>query len=109
MAIPTVIKDRETLQSVLVELLGSDQVYFQPPENIRMKYPAIVYSRDSASQQPADNIPYSNFMLYTVILMDRDPDDGLVEKLLKYLPSSRYDRHYTSQNLHHDVFVVATM
>ena len=88
MAIPTVIESRLKLQEVLEEILGSRNVYFQPPENIRMQYPAIVYSRSSAEQQP---------------------DDGLVQKIMKELPGSRYDRHYASQNLHHDVFVVATM
>ena len=98
MAIPTVIESRLKLQEVLEEILGSRNVY-----------PAIVYSRSSAEQQPADNHPYINFMLYDVTLIDRDPDDGLVQKIMKELPGSRYDRHYASQNLHHDVFVVATM
>ena len=109
MAIPTVIESRLKLQEVLEEILGSRNVYFQPTENIRMQYPAIVYSRSSAEQQPADNHPYINFMLYDVTLIDRDPDDGLVQKIMKELPGSRYYRHYASQNLHHDVFVVATM
>ena len=34
---------RNDLQKLLVEVLGSKNVYFQPPESVKMKYPAIVY------------------------------------------------------------------
>ena len=38
---------RERLSAILHEVLGSDNVYYQPPESVKMKYPAIVYTRDS--------------------------------------------------------------
>ena len=37
---------RLDLQKLLVELLGSDNVYFQPPPSVQMNYPAIVYKLD---------------------------------------------------------------
>lgn len=36
---------RLELQSKLVELLGSKHVYYQPPESVKIEYPAIVYSK----------------------------------------------------------------
>ena len=38
---------RIELQSKLEELLGSRQVYYQPPETVKMEYPAIVYSKSN--------------------------------------------------------------
>lgn len=35
---------RLDLQTFLEELLESKNVYFQPPESVKMKYPAIVYA-----------------------------------------------------------------
>ena len=40
-------KTREELHELLVSVLGSRNVYFQPPESIRMQYPAIVYARNN--------------------------------------------------------------
>lgn len=99
-------KTRKSLHQTLVNLLGSSNVYFQPPESFKLKYPCIVYFRQGANQIYADNGNYITNMAYDVTLINRDPDDGLVEKFISELPMCRYDRHYVSDNLHHDVFVV---
>lgn len=39
-------KSRIDLQYLLENILGSRHVYFQPPETVKMNYPAIVYSLD---------------------------------------------------------------
>ena len=39
------MKTRYELHEFLCEILGSRNVYFQPPESVKMKYPAIVYER----------------------------------------------------------------
>ena len=38
------MRDRLDLHECLCKILNSNNVYFQPPENVRMNYPAIVYS-----------------------------------------------------------------
>lgn len=96
---------RLKLQSKLEELLGSDQVYYQPPESVKMEYPAIVYSKIGISSKYADNIKYSNKTRYSVIVIDRLPDNEVVNKLLE-LPYSSYDRSYTSDNFNHDVLTI---
>ena len=37
--------DRLDLQGLLEELLESRNVYYKPPESIKMQYPAIRYSK----------------------------------------------------------------
>ena len=92
---------RLDLQNKLEELLGNRNVYYQPPESLKMKYPAIRYDKSTINSKHADNMKYSNFTRYEIIVIDNDPDNVVIDKILA-LPHSSYDRHYTSNNLHHD-------
>lgn len=93
---------RLDLQNKLEELLGNRNVYYQPPESQKMKYPAIRYDKSTISSKHADNMKYSNFTRYEIIVIDDYPDNIVIQKLLE-LPHSSFDRHYVSNNLHHDV------
>ena len=94
---------RLKLQTLLEELLGSDQVYFQPPTNVQMKYPCIVYKRDRADTKFADDNPYHHTQRYQVIVIDRNPDSE-VHNQVAALPMCLYNRFYTADNLNHDVY-----
>ena len=50
------LNDRLALHELLCEKLGSRNVYFQPPESIKMKYPAIVYSRNRIENTSAEDV-----------------------------------------------------
>jgi hypothetical protein len=80
-------------------------VYFQPPPNVMMSYPAIVYNRDYLATEFADNKPYANKVRWSVTLIDPDPDSPL-NALLASLPLMRYVRHYTHESLNHDIYDV---
>lgn len=94
---------RLELQSLLEEILGSRNVYFQPPENVRIQYPCIIYKRASARTEFAGNMPYSYKKRYQVTVIDRDPDSEIPDKIAA-LPMSIFDRHFAVDNLNHDVF-----
>lgn len=96
---------REELHEILCEALGSRNVYFQPPESIKMKYPAIVYSRDDIDNSFANNSVYMQSLAYSVTVIDSDPDSEIVDKVSK-LPRCQYDRHYKADNLNHDMFTI---
>lgn len=96
---------RLQLQTELEELLGSRNVYYQPPASVRMKYPAIVYSRNNIENRHANDNVYMQSHSYELIVIDEDPDSEIVEKVSK-LPTCRFDRHYTADNLNHDVFTI---
>lgn len=96
---------REELHEILCEALGSRNVYFQPPESIKMKYPAIVYSRDDIDNSFANDSVYMQSLAYSVTVIDSDPDSEIVDKVSK-LPRCQYDRHYKSDNLNHDMFTI---
>jgi hypothetical protein len=83
----------------------TENVYFQPPTNISMKYPCIVYSRDYAYTEFADDIPYCHKLRYQVTVIDRDPDSAIPSKVAS-MPMSLFNRFFTADNLNHDVFSV---
>lgn len=92
---------RLELQSKLEELLGSRNVYYQPPENLKISYPAIVYSKEDIDIKYANNKNYNNTNRYNIIVIDKLPDNNVINKILQ-LPLSSYDRHYNDDNLNHD-------
>ena len=95
---------RLELQSLLEEIAGDGgHVYFQPPANVQMQYPCIVYNRDRAVTQFADDNPYRYTKRYQVTVIDRDPDSEVPDKVA-YLPTCTHSRFFTADNLNHDVF-----
>lgn len=97
--------DRLDLHERLCSVLGSRNVYFQPPASVKMKYPAIVYSRNDMSNRFANDSVYNQSHSYELIVIDSDPDSVVVEAVSK-LSTCRFVRHYTSDNLNHDVFTI---
>lgn len=98
----------KVLRDVLSDLgynldTGEACVYFQPPESIKMRYPCIVYERNSGSNRFADNAPYISVWGYTVTVIDKNPDSKIPEKIAE-LPMCRIGRHFVADNLNHDVF-----
>jgi hypothetical protein len=93
---------RLQLQTLLEEILGSRNVYFQPPEDFRMSYPAIVYNRSDALSLKADNSPYLLHKQYMVTSIDQNPDSEVPDKLTS-LSMSEFVRHFTVAQLNHDI------
>lgn len=96
---------RLQLQSILEELLGTSNVYFQPPANVHMKYPCIVYKRDTGRSLFAGNKPYRFTKRYQVTYISGNPDDAVPDKIAE-LPMCVFDRHYAANHLNHDVFSI---
>lgn len=96
---------RLDLQDKLVELLESKHVYYQPPESVKIEYPAIVYSKNNLRITRADDLVYSKRTQYEIIVIDKRPDNQVIDKLLD-MPYCSYDRHYNSDNLNHDVLTL---
>lgn len=94
---------RLQLHDLLVSI--TTHVYFQPPENVELIYPCIVYQRDFADTKFADNEPYAHTKRYMVTVIDRDPDSDIPDKVAQ-LPSCTFNRFYTADDLNHDVYQV---
>lgn len=94
---------RLDLQKKLEELLGSRNVYFQPPESVKMNYPAIRYSLNDIVTAHADNEVYTSTKRYEITVIDEDPDSEIPDKILA-MQMCTFDRPYQSDNLNHWVF-----
>lgn len=78
-------------------------VYFQPSENVRISYPAIIYSRDSEKTDHASNFPYMRNVRYSVTCIDRNPDSP-IPHIIARLQKTSYDRFYRADGLNHDTY-----
>ncbi len=96
---------RNELDAVLREVLGSSNVYFQPPEGTKMKYPCIVYRYSAPNDIPADNLTYRRLHQYSLTYITKDPDDPKRDQLndLRYC---RFVQFFTSDNLNHYVYTI---
>ena len=95
--------ERLQLHEKLKELLGSDNVYFQPPPSLILKFPCIVYSLQSYNNKYADNGIYNTRKRYKVTVIDEDPDSDIPDKLNEFT-MSYFDRWYAADGLNHYVF-----
>ena len=97
--------NRLELHEELKRLLGSETVYFQPPETIKMHYPAIEYSLATIKSIPADDLRYLKYKAYSLILIDPNPDSVFVDKILDFKMCS-FNRAYAADNLNHWAFTI---
>jgi hypothetical protein len=94
---------RLELHALLEIILGSKNVYFQPPPDFKMKYPCIIYERNKIYSRYADNIPYNLQKQYNITVIDANPDSTIPDAVSK-LQSAAFDRRFVSNNLNHNVF-----
>lgn len=92
---------RLDLHAVLLTIC--ENVYFQPPPTIQMKYPCIVYARDDADTTFAGNLPYGINKRYSVTVIDSNPDSEIPGRVA-LLPSCVFERFFTADKLNHDVY-----
>ena len=97
--------NRLDLHELLCEVLGSRNVYYSPPESVKIKYPAIVYSRSDIDNKFANDSVYKQLHVYSITVIDDDPDSEIVERMSS-IPKCKFDRHFVSDNLNHDLFTL---
>lgn len=95
------LAQRVELQDLLETLC--DNVYFQPPQNVKLVYPCIIYTRDLAWVKHADNHPQFFMMRYAVTVIDRDPDSPIRDAVAQ-LQLCTFNRHFAADDLNHDVY-----
>lgn len=94
------MRDRLDLQRRLEKLLGSRNVYFQPPENLTMRYPCIRYKLNSLPVDFANNGIYKMEKQYELTYIDEDPDNDMFERITRELPCCVMVRSYVYDGLY---------
>lgn len=98
-------KNRADLGDIFRGILGTRNVFFQPPENTKLEYPCIIYNFSNFDTKKADNIDYLRSRAYEVTLIDRNPDSPYVDKL-QDLQYCKMDRVFKNENLYHFAFTI---
>lgn len=94
---------REVLNSKFKEILGTDNVYYQPPSGTNIQYPCILYNKIGANIKYANDKKYSFRILYRVTYVDYVPDSEKSDAIWD-LPLCEFVDFYRSDNLNHTVF-----
>jgi hypothetical protein len=98
--------DRIDLHEELCEVLGSRNVYFQPPESVKMKYDAIRYALGGKTIVRANNKAYRSTNQYEGVVITKDPDTTIPDQLIARFEMCSVGRPYVSDNLHHYPFTI---
>lgn len=97
---------RLRLQEELERLIGSRNVYFQPPETVKIGCPGVIYELSKLKPTRADNAIYKLDNSYKLTYITDDPDDDMKEEILHAFKYCSFDRVYKSDNLYHYVFIL---
>ena len=93
-------RTRVQLDSILRTILGTTNVYFDPPESFKLNYPCIVYSLGGHAERFSENEMYNRLKRYTLTYITKDADDPMIDKL-EDLEYCHLNRPYTSDGLFH--------
>ena len=96
---------REELDALLLETLGSENLYFQPPENQKIRYPCLIYSVNGNFERHANNKTYRRRRVYNMLYITHDPDDAMIDKIAD-LPYCEMEKPYTADHLHHYPYTI---
>lgn len=94
---------RLKLHEELCEILGNRNVYFNPPESVKMVYPCIRYTITQPDLKRANNSIYKNTKHYDVCVIDSDPDSPIPDLILNKFEYCRWERSYIVDNLNHTI------
>lgn len=80
--------------------------YYEPPANVRMSYPCVVYSRGNIDDVRADDMHYTRRLRFMVTTISNNPDSEWPQMILDHFPYSRFDRSYNADGLNHNVMMI---
>ena len=97
---------RLQLQQEFKTLLGSSNVYFQPPKTISLKYPCVIYNREAPHILRANNKPYKITQRYKVTYITKDPADPMINRMIEAFEMIAPTRFFVSDNLYHNNYTL---
>lgn len=95
---------RIELQKDLEDLLGTRNVYFQPPASVKLNYPCIIYELSNEFVAHADDKRYARKKMYDVTIIDKNPDTKIPDEMADRFEYCSLNRFFTSDNLNHYVY-----
>lgn len=90
---------RLELHDELLEFLPN--AYYQPPSNIQLTYPCIIYNKSGKSSRYGNNNIYIGNQQYNLIVIDRNPDSTVADDIEKHFTHCAITGNYVVDNLNH--------
>lgn len=96
--------NRLEFHNKLLELVPN--AYFSPPESVKLNYPCVIYQISDVNPGHANNFAYKHMKRYQVLHIYKDADGDKIADFLEAFSYCRFSRHYTADNLNHDIFEI---
>ena len=100
------MKTRLEVQTMLENILGSSNVYFQAPPNTGMKYPCIVYRFSNFNNMNADNKPYVMTGRWEIHHMYKSIKNDIKMTMLFAAPYVPFDRRILTDGVYNDYYTI---
>lgn len=97
--------DKE-LRAILQKTLGKVNIYYQPPESVKLMYPCIVYQKDTGDTKYADNGNYMFTQAYQITFITKNPDNDVIDEIRNHFKYCKWGRHFVYDNLNHEVVII---
>ena len=97
---------RLKLHEELIDILGTENVYFRPPSSEQMRYDAIVYSMADPNLKRANDGVYLKTNRYDGTVITYDPDSAIPDAILHHFQMCSLGRPYVVDNLNHFPFTI---
>lgn len=98
-------RSRIELHHKLESVLGSNNVFFDPPESFKLRYPCIVYYLEGFSDISADNVTYNRQRVYNMTYISPTAEDPIADDLAN-LRFCRLNRPFTVSDLYHWAYTI---
>lgn len=95
---------RQELSIKFSEILGNMNVYFQPPEFVKLKYDCIIFKDVTPFARRANNFVYILQHKYQVTYVTSNPNSTIPDKMLTSFQMIDRVNDYVSDGLYHYVF-----
>ena len=89
----------------MIDILGSDNVYYNPPESLKMNFPCIVYNNSYIESIHADNIKYLDYTTYKITVISKKPDHPAIRAILD-VPMTKFSANYTKNGFYYTVIIL---
>ncbi len=96
----------EDLRAQLYLIHDTENVYYDPPESIRMDFPCFRFELNNFDVSHADNKAYSKKPRWAVTYITRDIEEieQVAEEMLEHFKYCNFDTSFRADNLEHAVF-----
>lgn len=93
--------DRLSLQTELETFIPT--VYFQPPANLTLKYPCIIYNKTGKERKYSNNGLYFVKQEYQLMVIEKNPDSKVADDIEEKLQYCEIRQYYTVDQLNHTI------